>query len=132
MQAVADYTPDPSYGASYTYLMQGEELMVTDVSDSQWWEGYREISADGVLDWEEHATRAFFPRAFTQVVSLSLSLIPRAFTQVVWCECLFRASSRLGITFAAGANSRGRTCYTIHEIDPVACKAHAPKLSGSL
>lgn len=113
VRALADYTPEPSFGPRYTYLMQGEELMVTDISDSQWWEGYREISIDGELDWEEAANRAFFPRAFTEVI---------------WCECLFVGAERLGITFAAAPNSRGHTCFTVHQIDQVACKAHAAKL----
>ena len=45
----------------------------------------REIGKDGVLDWDENATKAFFPRGFVEVV---------------WCEALFTEAGGLGINFA--------------------------------
>ena len=87
--------------------------MVTDIRDPEWWEGYREIGKDGVLDWDENATKAFFPRGFVEVV---------------WCEALFTEAGGLGINFGAAPNTRGRLCFTIHQFDPGACAVHAPKL----
>eukprot|EP01045_Picozoa_sp_COSAG04_P014579 COSAG04_NODE_1100_length_8253_cov_31.916728_4_plen_941_part_00 len=103
VRAQHDYQPEKAMGARYTQLMTGEELMVTDIRHPEWWEGYRETSKDGQLDWDENATRAFFPRSFVEVV---------------WCEALFTEAGPLGVQFVAAPNRRGRTCYCIHELKP--------------
>ena len=103
VRAQHDYQPEKAMGARYTQLMTGEELMVTDIRHPEWWEGYRETSKDGQLDWDENATRAFFPRSFVEVA---------------WCEALFTEAGPLGVQFVAAPNRRGRTCYCIHELKP--------------
>jgi hypothetical protein len=45
------------------------------IRDEGWWEGYREIGKDGVLDWEENASRAFFPRSYTEVSACMLACL---------------------------------------------------------